>query len=156
MNKREFLEILRESLKGEVSLEDIEQNIRYYDQYISAQTTAEEEKTLGELGDPRLIARTIIESDKAAKQKVKYTSQGNYTNYNSQEDNSQDNREKSNHNRNIFFTNVKWYHKIMVALVVILVIILIAFIGRILIGFLFAFGLPIILLLFVMALFRKR
>jgi uncharacterized membrane protein len=159
MDKREFLEVLRQSLKGEVTSEVIEQNIRYYDQYIDAPSVEEEAKILSLLGDPRLIARTIIESDRAAKQKGKYTSssQDGHTNYYDEEgDTGNHNEGSSNNSRNMFFTNFKWYHKVMIAIAILLVLILVVFIGRLLVGFLFAFGLPIILILLVMALFRKR
>jgi uncharacterized membrane protein len=162
MDKRMFLEILKQALDGEVTSDVIEQNIRYYDQYISAQTVEEEMKILELLGDPRLIARTIIETDRAARQKGKFS--GNRSNYdynyaNSYADDETENYdEKSSNpnNKNIFKTNLKWYHKLLIVLVILITIILIVFIGRLIIGFLFAFGLPIILVLLIMSLFRRR
>ena len=63
MNKEEFLNILRQSLSGEVANQIIDQNVRYYDSYISAQTLQEEAEIIDRLGDPRLIAKTIIEAE---------------------------------------------------------------------------------------------
>jgi uncharacterized membrane protein len=161
MDKREFLEILKQSLNGEVTSDVIEQNISYYNQYISAQSVEEETKILELLGDPRLIARTVIETDRAAKQKGKFS--GNHSSYTNSYTNNYTDEETENYNekssdrgRNIFNTNFKWYHKIVIALIILVVIILMVFIGRLIIGFLFAFGLPIILLMLIMALFRKR
>ncbi|MDF2941143.1 MAG: putative rane protein [Herbinix sp.] len=158
MNKKEFLEVLRQSLNGEVTSEVIEQNIKYYDQYISAPSEEEEAKVLSLLGDPRLIARTVIEADRAAKQKSNYTSyQGSHTSYNTEEENTDQNQERSrSHGGNLFFTNLKWYHKVMMVFAILIILSVIVLVGRLLIGFLFAFGLPIILILLVMALFRKR
>jgi len=157
MDKKEFLEVLRQSLNGEVTSNVIEQNIKYYDQYINASSVEEEAKILILLGDPRLIARTIIEADRAGKQKSNFTGNpGSHTNYYSEEEKADQNERSSGQGRNLFFTNLKWYHKIMMAFAIVLVLIIVALVGRLLIGFLFAFGLPIILILLVMALFRRR
>lgn len=65
MDKREFLEKLTHALAGQVPNSIIEENIRYYKDYLDEQTkngktTAQ---VLEELGDPRLIARSIIEAN---------------------------------------------------------------------------------------------
>jgi uncharacterized membrane protein len=162
MDKRKFLEILKQTLNGEVTSDIIEQNVKYYDQYISAQTVEEEMKILELLGDPRLIARTIIETDKAARQKGKFNgNQRNYAynyanNYSDEEAENFEEKSSNSNNKNIFKTNLKWYHKLLIVFVILIIIILIVFIGRLIIGFLFAFGLPIILVLLIMSLFRRR
>ena len=63
MNRTEFLEQLRESLTGEVSPARLDENLRYYDTYIRTQMKLgkSEEEVMAQLGDPRLIARTIID-----------------------------------------------------------------------------------------------
>lgn len=68
MRKAEFLKELQEALQGEVSAAVIRENLNYYDQYISQETASgrREEDVLEELGSPRLIARTIIDSSEAA------------------------------------------------------------------------------------------
>lgn len=66
MSKKEFLTLLRDSLEGYIPKEEVEENIAYYQTYF--QESEESEKTLiEELGDPRLIARTIIDAYKASK-----------------------------------------------------------------------------------------
>lgn len=66
MSKKEFLTLLRNSLEGYIPQEEVEENIAYYQTYF--QESEESEKTLiQELGDPRLIARTIIDAYKASK-----------------------------------------------------------------------------------------
>lgn len=64
MEKKEFLDCLREYLSGEVSGPVIESNIRYYDSYISEHSSSleEERRCIEEIGNPRLIATTIITS----------------------------------------------------------------------------------------------
>ncbi|HIU03124.1 MAG TPA: DUF1700 domain-containing protein [Candidatus Onthocola gallistercoris] len=65
MNKQEFIDILRESLQGQMSDARIYDQIRYYDQYIREQTANGrlERDVLEELGDPRLLAKTIMTGD---------------------------------------------------------------------------------------------
>ena len=66
MTKREFLSELRMALEGNIPVQDIEDNIRYYDNYF-AESGRPEREVCEELGDPRLIARTLIDSFTAAK-----------------------------------------------------------------------------------------
>ncbi len=65
MNKREFIEKLALALAGQVPRSVIEENIAYYDRYISEEVRhgKPERQVLDELGDPRLIARSIIEAN---------------------------------------------------------------------------------------------
>ncbi len=157
MNKEEFLNILRNSLSGEVTNEIIEQNVRYYDGYISAQTLEEEVEIIDRLGDPRLIAKTIIEAEKAAKEKSmnNWSRTTSYQSHTSEaEEQYRDN--SAEHGKHVFYTNMQWYHKLIAILVIVVLFVVIALIGRLVIGFLFAFGLPILLIILIMSLFRKR
>ena len=73
MSKEEFLAELREALVDDVPIEKINENIKYYDEYISSKGGKEEqEKEISNIGDPRLIARTIIEGYKMSNE-YKYT-----------------------------------------------------------------------------------
>ena len=97
MNKEEFLAELREALADDVPAETINENIRYYDDYISSKGGKEEqEKEISNIGEPRLIARTIIEGYKMSNE-YKYTGgRENTSNYSyseyRQESSGQDNR----------------------------------------------------------------
>lgn len=64
MNKQEFLEQLRISLNGKVPGNVVAENISFYEDYINTELRKgkSEEEILGTLGDPRLIARTIVET----------------------------------------------------------------------------------------------
>ena len=66
MTRREFLSELRMALEGNIPVQDIEDNIRYYDNYF-AESSKSEREVCEELGDPRLIARTLIDSFTASK-----------------------------------------------------------------------------------------
>lgn len=156
MDKIEFLTILKQSLNGEVSGEVIEQNVRYYDSYISAETVEAEADIIDRLGGPRLIAKTIIEAEKAAKEKgMNHWSGANYQDRET-EAKEEFNRNTTSNMGHSFFTNMKWYHKLIAVLTVILLFVIIAVIGRLMIGFIFTFGLPILLVLTVLSLTRKR
>lgn len=68
MNCEEFLLQFREALDGKVPEQLIQDNVKYYREYINAQAAAgkSEADVLNMLGDPRLLAKTIEESSKFA------------------------------------------------------------------------------------------
>ena len=68
MNKEEFLNRMQEALEGEISSDLIRSNLQYYRSYIMDEMRGgrTEAEVLEELGDPRLIAHTIIDSQDAA------------------------------------------------------------------------------------------
>lgn len=65
MNKEQFLSELQEALHGQVNQTILQQNMTYYEEYIREQigTGKTEEEVLAQLGDPKLIARTIIDTN---------------------------------------------------------------------------------------------
>ena len=64
MNTGEFLSRLEDALRGKVANQVIEANLQYYRDYITGEIRKgrTEEQVMDDLGDPRLIARTIIET----------------------------------------------------------------------------------------------
>lgn len=64
MGKQEFLEKLRLALNGRVSPAVVTENINYYEDFINTEVRKgrSEEDVLAQLGDPRLIARTIVQT----------------------------------------------------------------------------------------------
>lgn len=67
MRKQEFIDKLRIALNGRVSPSLVMENVRFYEDYINTeiQKGSAEEEVLASLGDPRLIARTIIDTNTA-------------------------------------------------------------------------------------------
>ncbi len=65
MTRQEFLETLGRMLRRELSDGEVEDTLRYYGNYIEQeiQKGKTEEQVLETLGDPRLIARTILDVD---------------------------------------------------------------------------------------------
>lgn len=80
MSKTDFLEILGTQLLGQIPDGRASGHVRYYRNYIEEQIGKgrSEEEVLNELGDPRLIARTILDTDPEAGQGIyeEYVSQG--------------------------------------------------------------------------------
>lgn len=64
MTRQEFLQELRHALQGQLSQAAINENIRYYDNYIVEEVRkgSSEETVIGSLGSPRLIAKTLIDT----------------------------------------------------------------------------------------------
>ena len=62
MSKQEFIEKLRSSLSGQVPAGMVEENVAYYEDYINSQIRLGQPETviMQNLGDPRLIAKSII------------------------------------------------------------------------------------------------
>lgn len=155
MNKKEFLDVLRQTLAGEVSSSTIDQNLQYYNQYISSRGIENEEKVIEELGDPRLIAKTIILTDKSAKQKGQFRENESQKSYYSDGEDYKDSNYKTG-NKQSGFNKMSWTSRLSLILILVAVILVIVIVGRVIIGFLFAFGIPIILVLLLISLFKKR
>ena len=68
MSKEEYLRGLEEALKGEVPGSVIRDNLNYYNSYLSQEISKGRtmEDIISEIGEPRIVARTIIDSCEAA------------------------------------------------------------------------------------------
>ena len=87
MKRTDFLKDLEKSLDGQVPQEIVVSNLRYYNDYIRSEVKGgrREEDVLLELGDPRLIARSITDAEIAQEKEAgvwsesrTYASRGNY------------------------------------------------------------------------------
>ena len=141
MDRNEFVSTLRAFLTGEVSEFVVEDNVRYYDSYISQEIASgkSEAEVMESLGDPRLIARTIIDTQgqqETDRQKDFYTQeepeQGFHAEYN--DDGGVDIKYKS-------FNFNTWYGKLLIAAAVILILALIFFV----VGGILSWVLPVLL-----------
>lgn len=70
MNREEFLQGLQKSLSGNVPPQVVRENLQYYQDYISTeqQKGRTEADIMEELGEPRLIARTIMDTTPGAEE----------------------------------------------------------------------------------------
>ena len=66
MDKREFMEKLQRALAGGLNSIQVADNMRYYQDYIETEIRKgrSESDVLTQLGDPRLLAKSIIEANK--------------------------------------------------------------------------------------------
>ena len=64
MNKQDFLNSLGAALGSELGAAAAEENVKYYEEYINSQMRMgkSEEEVLRQLGNPKLIARSIIDA----------------------------------------------------------------------------------------------
>ena len=75
MNRTEFLDTLRSQLSGQMHEGKVAAHVRYYEDYIRQEMTRgrSEQEVLAELGDPRLLARTIVETSSLKNPDTVYT-----------------------------------------------------------------------------------
>lgn len=66
MTRIEFMDILQRTLAGSLNSSTVNENMRYYQEYFDTQMRMgkSEEEVIVELGNPRLLAKTIIEAAK--------------------------------------------------------------------------------------------
>lgn len=153
MNKGEFLEGLRNTLSGEVPPSVVQENLRYYDDYIRTeiQKGRSETEVMEELGDARLIAKTIIDTTPGA-------GDGAFESYNGPAGRYQEERRQqetgAGRGQNIHFYDLnKWYWKLLgILLVAGIFFLVIAVVGGLLslvIPLLPAIGLVLVIMWFV-------
>ena len=143
MTRRQFIEELELALQGEVSVLVIRENINYYDGYIREQLASgkTEEEVMLLLGDPRMIARTIIDTNggdgdynefnDVRWEQTTQSQTDSFSNY-YDEDNSGESYLFGTEKRKIYrLSELKWYHKLLLALLAIGVMVII---GMVIIG----------------------
>ena len=122
MNKNEFLKILKESLLMSLDENAISEQLDYYDRYISDEVKngKTEKEVIEELGDPRLIAKTI----KTVKQSDKSTGDTSSSsgNYNSEKRNTYSQNERRGPNPNVYYGQTGVIGCVIVALVIFIII----------------------------------
>ena len=82
MEKQEFLAILRQCLESELPDYEVENNIHYYESYLVSDKDKTIEEKLKDLGEPRLIAKTIIDAYIANHENSSYKKDYYSQNYN--------------------------------------------------------------------------
>jgi uncharacterized membrane protein len=158
MTKNEFMDGLRSALTGEIPDAEVISNIRFYEDYIRSKSiNNSEEEVISQLGDSRLIAKTIIETYQIShgplynnsKHEGAYqdtqTSDGNSykESRNNYEDSSMDYGRKFKFNLS---NSLKWYQKLIFAVIAAILIVLFFIIGGILLRLFFTVGLPILVI----------
>lgn len=152
MSRREFLEKLREALCNELSASVVQENIDYYNNYISKEVGIghTEEGVIAELGDPWIIARTIIDGQG--------TTGSTYTSY---EANAYDNQERYQENQGAgtefhMFGLDMWWKKLLAIVVIVLIIISVIAIVTGIIGLIAPILIPVLIIVFVIRILGNR
>lgn len=83
MSKQEFIDKLRAALNGRISPGAVADNVNYYEDYINMEIRKgrSEAEVLQMLGEPRLIARTIVETAGKGEQNTYQDTDGSYSAY---------------------------------------------------------------------------
>lgn len=162
MTKNEFMDGLRTSLTGELPATEVENNIKFYDDYISTKSVDNKEEAIMEqLGNPRLIAKTIVEAYQISHGPMYKSTrhEGAYQDvHTTDDDNTYQDQQSSysggfhNDRKNYGFktnTQLKWYHKLLLIIVAIIVTALFVFIGGILFQLFIRIGFPLLFIYFV-------
>lgn len=129
MNKEEFLRGLQTALSGEVPPTIVRDNLKYYDEYIRTEQNNGRMETdiMDELGDPRLIAKTIIDTTPGGGEGgfEEYRSFGNfgYGDSSGTENGSYAQKERQQGNIHYYDLN-KWYWKVAGVVILIFVVML--------------------------------
>ncbi len=152
MTEELFLKNLEESLRGELPASEVGQNIEYYRDYIAtARRSKSEEEVMKSLGDPRLIARTIIDTYRLTHStKNPRSRQETYqNNYSSNEFRDGDSKRdgKGNHSSFKVFRTASWITSVIVVILLLLFFGIVLWIGGIMVKLFLRFILPIILII---------
>lgn len=150
MTKTEFLQELQDSLQGEVPASVIRENEVYYDNYISQELARgrSEDEIIGELGGPRIIARTIIDSSEAAGE-----TQGTgsyYTNTNTTGGGNNTGTPPTSSRPN----GGKWYGKLMITVIVLFILFFVFSLVGGIFSLIFRYAGPLIIIWLVYSLFK--
>lgn len=125
MKKEEFLLGLQHALSGEVVPGVVQENLQYYRDYIQAevQKGRSEENVLEELGDPRLIARTIIDTTPGGGDGIHetYTEGGSYQSGRGESRQKQSGQPGGSGGIR-YYDLSKWYWKVLAVVIVVAVI----------------------------------
>ncbi len=159
MTKQEFLETLRHALNGNMAAASVEDNIRFYDQYFYTETAKgrTEQDILQELGDPRILARTLI--DAADRAGDAYAREANETQYRTAcEDEGAGRREYSRkkakpHDEEMHNMQIPGW---LIALVVILVLVVVVSVVGSLVWMVLPYVIPVLLIVYIVKLIRRR
>ncbi len=132
MTRQEFLEELRISLQGEINQGRINEHLHYYDTYIMEESRKgkTEQQVLEELGNPRLIAKTLIDTEgnsEGAYWESSYSSEYRESNQTTKKGfHANYSKDKGWDIRFGRFRLNSWYGKIVMMLLAILVIVVVA------------------------------
>lgn len=124
MSKEEFLRELEEALAGDVPEAVIRDNVSYYGSYLSQEMAKGRsvEEIVGEIGEPFIIAKTIIEHCEASGE---CAGDGGYGSYQESYDDGGNRSQSGNQNpfSNMHYIDLnKWYWKLLAGILMFMVV----------------------------------
>lgn len=155
MTREEFLRGLEEALTGEVPVPVIRENLNYYGSYISQEMAKGRtmDEIVAEIGEPRIVARTIIDSSEAAEEAGGF---GNgYQESYEDSRNPYEDRGREPGGKIHYFNLNKWYWRILIPVVFFVVVFLLMSMVSGIFYLLIRFAGPIILILLIWNLIRN-
>ena len=149
MTKEEFIEQLEDTLVGEVSNAVVYDNKQYYQRYIfrEVKNGRSEKEVIDGLGDPRLIARTIIDMENIENK-----------NYNPNVSFTEDIDNTKQKFGNIYLGKLNlntWYGKLIASVVGIFMLLLVIWVIAGIVSMLFSIVTPVLSIIFIVWAVRK-
>jgi len=157
MNKNEFLQALGGKLKEELATAQIEEHLKYYNDYIKQEegTGKSEQEVIDALGDPVLLARTILETSNSSSS---YSSTGE-TIYQEVPDDDIYQEDNARNARRVppFRTSMmSSWGCVATIIIILLIVVTILWLLKVMFSALAPILIPILMVLFVIAIFKQR
>lgn len=151
MTKETFLSQLGNALSGNMDSGKVNENLRYYSEYISGEVQGgkTEEEVLQMLGDPWILARTLIDADNGTDRETVYETGGTYENQSAGRNRNGDAGGKEQESG-------KWWKKLLLVLFVIMIVLLVFAIISGVIRIFAPFVLPILLVILVIRILKGK
>lgn len=139
MNKDNFLRNMERALQGQVSDYIIAENIQYYRDFIDNEMRngKSEYDVINTLGDPRLLAKTIIDMQKNSDVQREY------------------NTNNSNRNNKRGFHFLSGFRGCFIAFIILLVVLLVVVIFRIVLAIALFLALPVCIILIIVSILKR-
>lgn len=153
MTRMEFLQQLRQALENDLNGSVVQENVDFYNQYIIDEMGKgkSEAEVLQMLGDPWVLARTVIDAQDGTDQSTVYESGGTYSGYS-----SESSRKKETDPVVHAFGLDTWWKKMVLILGIIMVVVVIFSIITGLVSLLAPIVIPIVVIMLVVRLFSNR
>lgn len=121
MGKEEFLRDLEQALLGEVPAGVIQENLSYYSQYITEEAGKgiQENQVIEAIGEPRLIARTIIDSTIEGEGSARADYSAHESVFNEQGEPAYEKKAGQTDGSFHFYNLNKWYWKLLGVVIVV-------------------------------------
>ncbi|MDO4474488.1 MAG: DUF1700 domain-containing protein [Eubacteriales bacterium] len=159
MRKNEFLSRLKEALENDLDSKAVQENVTYYTSYINEEIAKgrSESEVIEELGDPWVLARSVIDMAESQGETTNNSNQNSYNyGYGNADRNESSQQNSSNNGGNIHvFSADSWWKKLLFVVGIIgIVFLVVSVIGGVL-SILSPILMPVIIVIVLMRFFRR-